>query len=90
LAEVFGDALRIELQAGGMHILARLAPSANDVALSERASAAGLAIEPLSAAVMAHHRGPGLLLGFTNIAADSAPLAAERLHRAIGTLLPSR
>ena len=90
LTEVFGDALRIELQAGGMHILARLAPSADDVAISERANAAGMAIEPLSAAVIAHHRGPGLLLGFTNIPADAAPLAAGRLHQAIGALLPSR
>jgi GntR family transcriptional regulator/MocR family aminotransferase len=90
LTKVFGDTLRIELQAGGMHILALLDPSADDAAISERANAAGLAIEPLSAAVIAHRRGPGLLLGFTNIAADAAPLAAGRLHQAIGTLLPSR
>ena len=90
LSEAFSDTLRIELQAGGMHLLARLPASADDVSLSQRANAAGMAIEPLSAAVMAHHRGPGLLLGFTNIPVEAAPLAAERLHHAIRTMLPSR
>jgi GntR family transcriptional regulator/MocR family aminotransferase len=90
LGEAFGDGLRIELQAGGMHLLARLPPSADDVSLSERANAAGQAIAPLSATAVAHDCGRGLLLGFTNVPADAATLAADRLHRAIGPLLPSR
>lgn len=83
LAGEFGDRLRIELRAGGMHLLARLPSDANDAAMCARANAAGLAVAPLSAAAIDYACGPGLLLGFTNIASEMAPMAARRLREAI-------
>jgi GntR family transcriptional regulator/MocR family aminotransferase len=84
LAARFGARLGIALPSGGMHLIARLPASADDVALARRARIQGLAPEPLSAASIEATCGPGLLLGFTNIAAENAPREAQRLERAIG------
>src|SRR5262249_23161635 len=83
LVDVLGDRLHIELQAGGMHLVARLAPHEGDTALVARAHAHGLAPGPLSAAAIAPGCGPGLPPSFTNIAEAEAPLWAERLRRAL-------
>jgi GntR family transcriptional regulator / MocR family aminotransferase len=87
LASAFGDRLAIELQAGGMHLLARVAASVSDTALARRANAAGLAPAPLSDTRVAHDCGQGLLLSFTNIAETDAPGVARALERAIGPAL---
>jgi GntR family transcriptional regulator / MocR family aminotransferase len=87
LAGVFGDRLAIELQAGGMHLLARVDATAGDEALVRQASAAGLAPAALSATHVGKHRGQGLLLSFTNIAEADAPGVARALERAIGPAL---
>jgi GntR family transcriptional regulator / MocR family aminotransferase len=84
----FGTWLNVELQAGGMHLLARLAPDLDDVALAGRARDEGLHVAPLSACAIRHRVGPGLLLGFTNIPADAAQAAARRLREALGEFGP--
>ena len=70
-----------------MHLLVRLEASVRDARVAEVAQAAGLAVQPLSVCTMEHDCGPGLLLGFTNIAEADAPGATWRLVRAIGDLL---
>ncbi len=68
-------------------MLLRLAVSVSDARVAERAQGEGLAVQPLSLCAMENDSGPGLLLGFTNIAELEAPRAARRLVRAIGDLL---
>jgi len=87
LASVFGDRLAIELQAGGMHLLARVVASVSDTALAQQANAAGLAPTALSDTRVAHDSGQGLLLSFTNIAETDAPAVARALERVIGPAL---
>jgi len=74
-----GDRLRIELQAGGMHLMAWLQPGCDDEALAQRAWTEGLAPFPLSRAVIETKRPPALGLSFTNIAVEEAPRVAARL-----------
>jgi GntR family transcriptional regulator/MocR family aminotransferase len=76
--------LPIELQAGGMHLLARPTGAVGDVALSDRARQAGLQITSLSACTIRYSVGSGLGLSFTNIAVEAAPAAARRLREALG------
>jgi len=82
LGERFGDRLRIELTAGGMHLLAWLKGRTRDTELVARAEAAGLAPSPLSQMAAGRHR-PGLLLGFANTPVERAGDDAERLSRAL-------
>ncbi|HEX7035176.1 MAG TPA: PLP-dependent aminotransferase family protein [Pseudomonadales bacterium] len=84
LREVFGGRFRLELQAGGMHLLARLDPEEDDMALVRAARARGLAPEALSRTAVEQPLLRGLLLGFTNIPADRALEHVERLADAIG------
>jgi GntR family transcriptional regulator / MocR family aminotransferase len=84
LAAAFGDRLRLELQAGGMHLLARPAGDAPDSELVRLAERHGLAPAPLSAHAIEAEIGPGLLLSFTNIPEVEAQSAAEILFAAIG------
>ncbi|MFO1026526.1 MAG: PLP-dependent aminotransferase family protein [Acetobacteraceae bacterium] len=83
LEEVFGDRLAVTLQAGGMHLLARVADGAPDTELVRRALAAGLGPAALSQQSMTGHAGDGLLLGFTNVPEAAAPELARRLAAAI-------
>jgi GntR family transcriptional regulator/MocR family aminotransferase len=84
LQAVFGERIRIELTAGGMHLLARFPGAADDTELVRRSATAGLAPSALSSLALAHDCGHGLLLGFTNIAAGDAEAIAARLADAIG------
>jgi GntR family transcriptional regulator/MocR family aminotransferase len=84
LADEFGERLPIELQAGGMHLLARPTGAVGDAALSNRARQAGLQITSLSACTIRYSVGSGLGLSFTNIAVEAAPAAARRLREALG------
>jgi GntR family transcriptional regulator/MocR family aminotransferase len=84
LADEFGERMPIELQAGGMHLLARPTGAVSDVALSNRARQVGLQITSLSACTIRYSVGSGLGLSFTNIAVEAAPAAARRLREALG------
>jgi GntR family transcriptional regulator / MocR family aminotransferase len=75
-------ALSIELKPGGMHLLARLPRGTDDVKLVDRLSKAGLAPSPLSICGVERPYAPGLVIGFTNIEAKTAPRAARRLAEA--------
>lgn len=83
LTGVFGDRIALELEAGGMHLLARFPGAADDGTLARRAAAAGLAPAPLSSLAVAHDCGQGLLLGFTNVAERDADALARRLLAAL-------
>jgi GntR family transcriptional regulator/MocR family aminotransferase len=65
--ETLGDRIRIDLQPGGLHMLARLADHEDDVMLAAQASAAGLALNPLSRWYINAKPQRGLLLGFANV-----------------------
>ena len=85
LEAAFGSRVRIHLQAGGMHLLARFPRHGSDADLAERAEAAGLAAQALSRRSSGSHAGQGLLLGFTNIRTpDEAREQATMLANALG------
>ena len=84
LSAVFGDRIRLELQAGGMHLIARFPDGRDDVELVRRALMHDLAPSALSSLTAEHACDGGLLLSFTNIQATEAPAVATRLAAAIG------
>ncbi|MES2293550.1 MAG: PLP-dependent aminotransferase family protein [Pseudomonadota bacterium] len=80
----FGEGIRLSLQPGGLHILARFPGHGGDVALAARALRHGLRPSPLSAQSIKHDAGEGLLMSFTNIPEKAAPDIAARLRSALG------
>ena len=84
LAAVFGNRLAIDLEPGGMHLVARLSGDVRDADLTRKAQAAGFAVDALSSRVIKHRREGGLLLGFTNIPEAEAITMCRRLERVIG------
>ena len=89
LANVFGDRVAVDLQPGGMHLIARVADGQRDIELARKAREAGLAVESLSNRAIRHRAGKGLLLGFTNVVEAEALNLCRRLDRAIGKDLRS-
>ncbi|QNK66632.1 PLP-dependent aminotransferase family protein [Variovorax sp. PAMC26660] len=85
LLKAFGDAVRIDLQSGGMHLIARFdARSESDMELAARAQKAGLNCQPLSERGTAGVCGKGLLMGFTNVASSAqAQQLATKLRAAL-------
>lgn len=91
LREELGDIAQIGPAEAGMHLLATLPEGTDDVTLSERARAHGLAIAALSPHYQASGR-PGLLLGFGAMTEDQlaagvrrlAPLAREAVREVAG------
>jgi GntR family transcriptional regulator/MocR family aminotransferase len=82
LANALGEqvpSLTIELKPGGMHLLARLPRAVDDVKLVARLNATGMAPSPLSICGVERPYAPGLVIGFTNIPANMASRAAQRL-----------
>jgi GntR family transcriptional regulator/MocR family aminotransferase len=84
LQTAFGPRMSLQLQAGGMHLLARLHAAPPDTELVRRATEAGLAPSALSSLSPSGRAGEGLLLGFTNTPEAHARDAADRLARALG------
>jgi GntR family transcriptional regulator/MocR family aminotransferase len=78
LREVLVNAVQV-MDTESMHVLLLLPPTADDVVLASRARAQGMAINALSPMGLRTMTGPGLLLGFTNIAPEAARDAARRL-----------
>ena len=87
LTAVFGDQLRVGLQSGGMHLLARPSGGAPDTMLVQLAEMQGLAPMALSPLSIDGDCSQGLLLSFTNIPREYASEAAWALRRAIGNHL---
>ncbi|MGE0214051.1 MAG: PLP-dependent aminotransferase family protein [Parvibaculaceae bacterium] len=83
LEQVFGDTLRLSLQAGGMHLIGWPNGRTSDGGLERRARRAGLGPKALSAFSTAKAYPPGLLLGFCNIPAEQARETALRLRDAL-------
>ena len=84
LSAVFGERLAVDLEPGGMHLLARVGGGVRDTDLARKAQAAGFAIDALSSRVIRYRREGGLLLGFTNIPEADAVTMCRRLERVIG------
>ena len=62
------DFLRVDEQAGGINLLARLRVPVPDQVVAMAANEAGLAVNALSAWTLEPRGGQGLLMGFTNVA----------------------
>ncbi len=82
--EIVGDRIRIDLQPGGLHILAKLADHEDDVTLAVCARAAGLALHPLSRWYINAKPQQGLLMGFANVIDErDAMQLASKLKQAL-------
>ena len=75
--------LSIELQPGGMHLVARLPRGTNDVKLVAELAKQGIGPSALSAWGVEAPYAPGLLISFTNVDVKKAPQAALRLAEAL-------
>jgi len=84
LVDVFGKTIDLQLQAGGMHLLARFSSCENDLEWVARAVAQGLQPAPFSEWRVERECGQGLLLSFTNIPPQDAREVALRLKQAVG------
>jgi GntR family transcriptional regulator/MocR family aminotransferase len=84
LSAVFGDRLAVDLEPGGMHLVARVGRGVRDADLARKAQAAGFAVDALSSRVIRYQREGGLLLGFTNIPEAEAISMCRRLEQVIG------
>jgi GntR family transcriptional regulator/MocR family aminotransferase len=82
LEQRLGDRVRVELQAGGIHLMAWLSAGTDDKALERQAGEQGLAPFALSHAAIAAKPPPALALSFTNIPVEDAPRLAGRLEAA--------
>jgi GntR family transcriptional regulator/MocR family aminotransferase len=78
------DRLRVQPQAGGIHVSAGLASRQDDIALTTAANAKGLAVEALGRWRIRKASQGGLLMGYANFASeDDAVKAVKRLLRVI-------
>jgi len=84
LRRACGDRMIVEAPAGGMHLIGRLPPGANDVDLALRARERDLWPLALSGCAAKRAVGPGLLIGFANVPAEAAVAAARSLRAALG------
>lgn len=87
MAMTFGEALAMEIEPGGMHLLARLRRGLSDTEIAAASREAGPAIYALSSLSVARRPPRGLLLSFTNVPEQRACDLCRRLHRAVGHLL---
>ncbi|REG49120.1 GntR family transcriptional regulator [Paraburkholderia sp. BL6669N2] len=86
LRHVLGDSFQVE-ESRGMHVLLRLPPNLDDVAIANQARTHAMAITAISPMGSRVSTGPGLLLGFANITPDTANDAALRLKSLLTTPL---
>lgn len=85
LVQTLGSHLAVQPQAGGIHVLARLAARGNDQSLAAAAQSHGLAIQALNDWRMSRPSQGGLLMGFTNVTEPAmAKALVHRLAVAIG------
>jgi len=86
----FGARWEIGLQESGMHLLARLPPGSDDAALAARRAVAALGPVALSPWAVKAPCGPGLIMGFANIAERRAGAAVAQLANALNIAPESR
>lgn len=79
LEQQLGHRLKVDLQAGGMHLMTWLSTGDDDEALEKLAWEQGLALFPLSRATIQAKRPPAFALSFTNIPVEEAPRLVARL-----------
>jgi GntR family transcriptional regulator/MocR family aminotransferase len=79
LQDTCGTRAEVDGREMGMHLLLRLPPGSDDVALARRAAELGLGPVPLSIWSVEADCGAGLMLSFTNIPAEDAGEQARRL-----------
>lgn len=72
--------LEIELQPGGMHLMARLPPGYTDTAMTASLRRHGITPTSLSICGLEKPYASGLIFGFTNVEAKHAVRAARRLN----------
>lgn len=80
LAQATGGALRLQPAEQGMHLCLEVAPSRNDVAVSNRAAEAGLLLAPLSRYAIESRRR-GWVFGYAGYDEAALRAAARRLGR---------
>lgn len=78
-----GARVRVEMAAGGMHLLLRLPDGADDVAMAARLWEHGLAARALSSLAVRATEQRALLLAFTGLSEKNAEAAAIRLRAAL-------
>lgn len=83
LVEAFGTRIDLQLQSGGMHLLARFPDCTSDLDWVARAETRGLAPAALSLWRVERDCGQGLLLSFTNIPQENAAEVVTRLKQAL-------
>ncbi|KAB7632443.1 MocR-like pyridoxine biosynthesis transcription factor PdxR [Verminephrobacter eiseniae] len=82
---VFGDRLRFDAPACGLHLLARLDHAEDDLQLAQRAKRQQFGVAALSVRNIEAECGKGLLLGFANVSSrEQALLQAHGLHQCLG------
>lgn len=87
LQRTFGPTLVLDVERGGMHIVARPRNGASDQLIADRARQAGLAVNTLSSQRAGRRADNGLLISFTNVEERRAATLCRKLHQAIGALL---
>jgi GntR family transcriptional regulator/MocR family aminotransferase len=83
LQEHVRSTLDIELQPGGMHLVAGLPRGTDDIGLVAELVRQGIGPSALSAWGVERPYAPGLLISFTNVNVKKAPQAARRLADAL-------
>jgi len=83
LARELGGAVAVQPQAGGIHVLARLATGQDDRVLAAAARACGLGVQALGDWRMGRSRQGGLIMGFANFATREAATDAVRRLRVV-------
>ena len=81
LSDIFGNKVRIGMQANGIHLMAHFGTDLPDTELALRAARLGVAA--LSPWTVNRPLPPALILGFANIPADRAHMEVERLAGAL-------
>jgi GntR family transcriptional regulator/MocR family aminotransferase len=89
LHEHLGERLKVDQQAGGMHIVGHLPAGYDDGEVAEHARLLGLAAVRLSVCYAGSENTQGLMLGFTNVAsAQQAGEVVALLAKAISSAAP--
>ncbi|MGY2231005.1 PLP-dependent aminotransferase family protein [Pseudomonas tolaasii] len=81
LREHCAQLLRVDEQAGGINLLARLLVDVPDRVVADAAMGAGLAVQALSGWTVEPGQGEGLLMGFTNVATAAEAVAIALILR---------